>query len=105
MAWAAHRVSGVALCAFVMLHVMVLTSLGNPEEFARIVEFSHKPVVRAAEYALLLLAASHALIGVRLTLMDLGVPARLEKPMFVAAATMLAALGIIGARAFFWGTH
>ena len=72
-AWLLQRAAAVALLVVVALH------LANP-------------FVRATQAALLALVLLHALLGVRVLLLDLGLPLRWHRALFVVALILAAAL-------------
>lgn len=55
------------------------------------------PLARIGEAGLLLLVITHSLNGVRLTLLDLGMPTRFQKPLFWSAAMIGGIIFLIGA--------
>ena len=72
-AWLLQRAAAVALLVVVALH------LANP-------------FVRPVQAALLALVLLHALLGVRALLLDVGLPLRWHRPLFVVALILAAAL-------------
>lgn len=72
-AWLLQRAAAVALLVVVALH------LANPFQ-------------RSVQAALLALVLLHALLGVRVLLLDLGLPLRWHRALFVLALVLAAAL-------------
>lgn len=105
LAWIVHRVTGVALTLYIFVHLYVLSRLGEPAEFEKVMGLMRHPLVKAAEVGLMALVAAHALNGVRLTLLDLGLGTRSQKPAFWAAAVFGLAIVAAGALAVFGGGH
>jgi len=103
LAWIIHRLTGLCLTLYLFIHLYVLSSLGEPEKFQRIMGLMKNPLVKAAEAGLLALVALHALNGVRLTLIDLGMATRFQKPAFWAAVSCGVAVVAFGAWAIFGG--
>ena len=87
-AWFIHRATGVALTLYIFAHLYVLGHLRDPEEYKALLALMENPRVKLGEVGLLALVAAHALNGVRLTLIDLGLPTRLHKPLFAAAVSV-----------------
>ncbi|MGH8701512.1 MAG: hypothetical protein ACREVR_10130 [Burkholderiales bacterium] len=93
-AWWAQRISGVALVAYAVWHIMtVVGSVGHPERLAAMLQLLRHPIVAG-----LLLAgtAYHSANGVRLVLFDLGVQAMRRRDAFwafLAASILIAAVG------------
>lgn len=72
-AWLIQRAAAIALLAIIAAHVV-------------------NPFRRGVQAALLGLALLHALLGVRALLLDVGVPVRWHRVLFVAAIVLAAAL-------------
>jgi succinate dehydrogenase hydrophobic anchor subunit len=72
-AWLLQRAAAVALIAVVVLHL-------------------RNPFVRSVQAALLALTLLHGLLGVRVLLLDLGLPVRLHRALFAAALLLGAVL-------------
>ena len=93
-AWWAQRISGVALVAYAVWHIMtVVGAARHPERLARMLQTLHHPVIVG-----LLLAGIiyHSANGVRLVLFDLGVHAMRRRDAFwafLAASILIAAVG------------
>jgi succinate dehydrogenase / fumarate reductase cytochrome b subunit len=85
-AWTIHRVTGILLFFYIFLHLYVINKLKDPEEYKTMITFMSDPVIRLGEIGLLGLVLAHALNGIRLTLIDLGVSTKLHKVIFWASA-------------------
>ena len=72
-AWLIQRGAAILLLAAIAAHLV-------------------NPFRRGVQAALLALALLHALLGVRALLLDVGVPVRWHRPLFVAALGMAAAI-------------
>lgn len=71
LAFLGHRVSGLALAIFLPLHFLVLgTALDGAEGLDRFLAFSDLPLVKAAEWGLVVLLALHLIFGVRLMMLE-----------------------------------
>jgi succinate dehydrogenase / fumarate reductase cytochrome b subunit len=99
VAWLIHRATGIALTLYIFAHLYVLSSLHDPSRFERMTELAHSPFVKLLELGLLVAVAAHAINGARVTVLELGAPTALQKPLFWAGAA--AVLGIMGAGAVF----
>ncbi len=104
-AWIIHRVSGIALTLYIFLHLYVLSNLKDPEKFDAIMRTLNNPLIKIGEIGLLFLVAAHSLNGVRLTLLDVGLPTRLQKPLFWIAVVICGCILIFGIRPFTGGGH
>lgn len=69
-AWMLHRVTGLALVLYLVLHVWHLKSLSSPEAFNSMIAYYHSPLVKLLEFFLLGAAVFHGLNGLRITLID-----------------------------------
>jgi len=71
IAWAFHRISGVALWAFVILHVVDIYLVGgDPKAYDTILKIYASPPGRVMETLLGAALFYHALNGMRIVLMD-----------------------------------
>ena len=71
VAWAFHRVSGIAIWLFVMLHVLdIYLAGGNPNVYDDFLKFYASTPGRILEVLLGAALLYHALNGVRIMLMD-----------------------------------
>lgn len=70
-AWVLHRVTGLALVFYVILHIWVISSLQlGPQSFEATMAFVSAPVFRFLEVGLLFCVIFHSLNGIRLIAMD-----------------------------------
>ncbi|MBW2621931.1 MAG: succinate dehydrogenase, cytochrome b556 subunit [Deltaproteobacteria bacterium] len=73
MMWLLHRASGLALAAYLVLHVWVLSHLTQGEaEFTRIMDAFTNPAFRLMEIGLLGVFLFHGINGLRVFFMDYG---------------------------------
>ncbi len=70
VAWA-HRISGVMLVVYVLLHINTLSSLVSPDEFARKMQLFGSPAAVFGEWLLALPVIFHSLNGGRLLVYEL----------------------------------
>ena len=71
LAWAFHRISGVAIWAFVVLHVIDIYLAGsNPSLYNDLLSFYASPAGRVLEVLLGAALLYHALNGARIIVMD-----------------------------------
>jgi succinate dehydrogenase / fumarate reductase, cytochrome b subunit len=71
LAWAFHRISGIAIWLFVMLHVLdIYLAGGNPSVYDDLLKFYASPAGRIMEVLLGAALFYHALNGIRIMLMD-----------------------------------
>ena len=71
IAWAFHRIAGIAIWLFVMLHVLdIYLAGGDPNVYNDLLRFYASPAGRSLEVLLGAALLYHALNGVRILLMD-----------------------------------
>ncbi|HLF29333.1 MAG TPA: hypothetical protein VJG32_23660 [Anaerolineae bacterium] len=79
--WFWQAISGIGLVVLLALH-MIAHHFVVPEgirDYAGIVEYLRNPIIVALELAFLITVTSHALLGVRAILFDLGLSNRAER--------------------------
>ncbi|MBI5199101.1 MAG: succinate dehydrogenase, cytochrome b556 subunit [Nitrospirae bacterium] len=96
LAWALHRVTGILLFFYIFLHLYVINKLKDPEEYKATITFMNDPSIKLGEIALLGLVLAHALNGIRLTLIDIGVSTKLHKIIFWMSVCVGFVILIIG---------
>jgi succinate dehydrogenase / fumarate reductase, cytochrome b subunit len=69
-AWMAHRLSGVAIVVYLILHVWGLRALTDRDAFNELIASYHAPVFKVGEFMLLAAVVYHALNGFRIVLID-----------------------------------
>jgi len=70
--WAAQRVTGIVIVAFLIVHLYTLGAIGGGEAaFDRIMQKMDSPLVKVGELILLWVLLFHALNGIRLILLNL----------------------------------
>lgn len=90
-AWALHRLTGVGLVVYLIIHVWGLKSLSNPETFNALIAKYHSPIFKVGEFLLLVGVAYHAMNGLRIVLIDFLGWSPKQKKLFwtLGAATVL----------------
>lgn len=111
-----HRLSGLGLLAYFLLHIVVTSSRALGEaSWTRAMATVTGPLFTLGEYLVFLAFAFHALNGIRLTLLELGLgigepiepvyPYRtsvdVQRPLAVAALALSAVLVVLGGLEFF----
>ena len=102
-AWVIQRVTGLALLAYLFLHVETIHHLSQGQaEFDRQLLFFGTPFFKMLEIGLLLTVVLHALNGIRLTMLDLGYAHLRQKKVFWGLVVVAgAAVFIAGALPIF----
>jgi succinate dehydrogenase / fumarate reductase, cytochrome b subunit len=96
LAWAFHRISGVAIWAFILLHVLDIWLVGaNPALYDEVLAFYASPIGRVMEMLLGAALLYHALNGLRIVIMDFW-PAttRWHKQLWYASWILFLVIGI-----------
>jgi succinate dehydrogenase / fumarate reductase cytochrome b subunit len=99
LAWAFHRISGVAIWLFVLLHVLDIWLVGvNPTLYDDVLTFYASPIGRILEVLLGAALLYHALNGLRIIVMDFW-PAMTSyhRQMWYAGWVIFIVVGIPGA--------
>ena len=73
LAFVIQRFTGLALLAYLFLHVLTIHQLREPERFDASIKMFDSPLFKLGEIGLLGVVILHALNGVRLTLIDMGI--------------------------------
>ncbi|MCS7230092.1 MAG: succinate dehydrogenase, cytochrome b556 subunit [Candidatus Kryptonium sp.] len=91
-AWIIHRISGIALTAYLYVHIYALSALAKGKEaFDAEMALFKKPVFKFLEWVLFAFVLAHTLNGIRIVLVDFGKGAYYHKKAFA----YLTAIGII----------
>ncbi len=96
LAWAFHRISGVAIWLFLVLHVLDIYLVGAaPDVYDTLLFVYATPPGIVMEWMLGAAVLYHALNGLRITIMDFWPPmARYHRAMWYANWLIFAAVGI-----------
>jgi succinate dehydrogenase / fumarate reductase cytochrome b subunit len=114
-AYALHRLTGLGILAYFLLHVFVTGSrLGGPAKWDETMAYFGRPIFKVGEFLVFLAFIFHAVNGIRLVLVELGYligkpglvsfpyhysTAR-QRPLFVAVMIIAAILMVIGGADF-----
>ncbi len=115
-AYAVHRLTGLGILIYFLMHIFVTGSrVGGPEQWNSAMAFFDSPVFKVGEFMVFLAFAYHALNGIRLILVELGfmvgkpgLPSYpysystlRQRPLFVAVMVIALVLMIIGGADFY----
>jgi len=94
LAWALHRVSGLGVLFFLLLHIAdTALILAGPTWYNRFVGFYHAPVIRGLEVVLAAGVLYHGLNGLRITVLDFWPEtARIQERLFWAVGLLFVVL-------------
>jgi len=104
-AWLLHRLSGLGILLFLILHVLdIFLAAFGPQVFEKLLFIYHSWVFRPLIVLLIFGVIYHALNGLRLVVMDFW-PAlnAYQKPMWIGATAVSLAVTAISIVAFLWG--
>src|SRR4029078_8992132 len=77
-----QRLTGIALVGYLILHVHTIHELQDPKTFGEALKTFSTPLFKLAEIGLLATVILHALNGVRLTMVDMGVQLTRQRQWF-----------------------
>src|SRR5262245_22617057 len=77
-----QRLTGIALVGYLILHVHTIHDLQDPEKFDAALKTFSTPLFKLGEIALLGTVILHALNGIRLTMIDMGVELTRQRQWF-----------------------
>jgi succinate dehydrogenase / fumarate reductase, cytochrome b subunit len=115
-AYILHRLSGLGILAYFMMHIFVTGArLGGPQAWDTRMAFFANPLFKLGEFMVYLAFAYHAINGIRLVIVELGymlgkpgLPAypysystMRQKPLLVVVMIIAAAIMIIGGADFY----
>ena len=91
-----HRVSGIALAAFLPLHFWALgQALEGEARLESFLRWSEQPLVKASEWAIVLLLAAHLTGGVRILMIEFLAWRSWQKTLAALAAASALAIGLL----------
>ena len=89
LAWILHRLTGLALIFYLVLHVFVIHHLiKGEEEFDGVMHFLSSPLFKFFEIGLIGVIFLHLWNGLRVTLIDMGVLVEKQKLLFGIAVVL-----------------
>jgi succinate dehydrogenase / fumarate reductase, cytochrome b subunit len=72
-AYALHRLTGLGILAYFLMHIFVTgRRLGGPEKWDATMQFFKNPIFAIGEFVVFLAFIYHAINGIRLVLVELG---------------------------------
>ena len=97
LAWAFHRISGVAIWAFILLHVLdIWLANVNPKVYDELLTLYGSPIGRLMETALFAAVLYHALNGLRIIIMDFWPSVtRYHKQLWYANWVLFVVVGVV----------
>ncbi|MEA2711703.1 MAG: succinate dehydrogenase / fumarate reductase, cytochrome b subunit [Phycisphaerales bacterium] len=77
-----QRITGLALLAYLFLHVKTIHQLNDPQKFQAALDQFGQPLFKLGEIGLLAAVVAHSLNGIRITLVDAGYGVSKQRQMF-----------------------
>lgn len=97
LAWIGHRLSGLALVGYLVVHIWGLRALSDRDAFNELIASYHLPIFKVGEFLLLAAVVYHAMNGFRIVLIDfLGWSPHQAKLFWTVAAVALVILLVGG---------
>jgi fumarate reductase subunit D len=94
-AFAVHRLSGLALAAFLPIHFLVLgQALAGEASLEGLLRWTDQPLVKAAEWGLILLLAAHLTGGLRVLALEFLPWRDWQKSLLAVAAGVTLVVGL-----------
>ena len=95
-AWLMHRLTGVGLVVYLVIHIWGLKSLSDPETFNALIAKYHSPIFKVGEFLLLIAVAYHAMNGLRIVLIDFLGWSPKQKRLFVTLGIVTVVIILVG---------
>lgn len=96
IAWLLHRLTGLFLVLYLVLHTLGLRSMSDPVAFEKYVTMYRQPLFKFAEFLLLGVVAYHAFNGIRIMLQDMFLRSGTERSLFYLVLLMTAIVTVVG---------
>lgn len=97
IAWIFHRISGIALIFYLVIHVWVVHHLSyGPESFDKIMAFLSSPLFKLSEVALLAAILYHSINGIRLIIVEFPLGNKYQKELFLISFGISSLLTLLG---------
>jgi succinate dehydrogenase / fumarate reductase cytochrome b subunit len=88
-AWILHRLSGLGLIFYLLLHIWVIGHLvGGKESFDSIMAFFYNPLFKFLEIGLIGVIFYHLFNGLRVTLVDMGLLVEKQKALYIISVVL-----------------
>ncbi|NTW48541.1 MAG: succinate dehydrogenase, cytochrome b556 subunit [Chlorobiales bacterium] len=95
-AWLLHRISGVGLILYLMIHIIGLRALYDPAKFDAVMSAYRSPFFKFGELAVLAIVAYHSINGFRIVMIDFLGWTPQQKRMFYATLAISIVIIVLG---------
>lgn len=96
LAWLLHRVTGIGLVAYLIIHIIGLRALYDPAKFDAVMSTYRSPLFKIGELALLGIVAYHSINGLRIVLIDFLGWTPQQKRLFYATLVISIIIIVLG---------
>jgi succinate dehydrogenase / fumarate reductase cytochrome b subunit len=100
VAWILHRLSGIALILYLILHIWVIHNLNSQESFDIMMKFLNTPIFKFLELGLWAVIIYHTINGLRIIIVDFLGGSRIQKELFWGTIVVCVILFVMGAIPF-----
>ncbi len=95
-AWILHRLTGLALVGYLVVHIWGLKAITNPDAYNALITSYHAPIFKIGEFLLLGAVVYHALNGLRIVLIDFMGWSPNHRKLFWTLGAVAAVLFVVG---------
>ena len=95
-AWMLHRLTGLALVGYLVVHIWGLKAITDPAAYNALITSYHAPVFKVGEFLLLGAVVYHALNGLRIVLIDFMGWSPNQRKLFWTLGAVAAVLFAVG---------
>lgn len=96
VAWLLHRLTGLGLVLYIVLHVWGLKALGNRDAYNALIAGYHAPIFKIGEFGLWCAVVYHMMNGLRIVLIDFLGWSPDQKKLFWTLGAVAAVMMIAG---------
>ncbi len=96
LAWIFHRVSGIAMVAYIVIHIFGLRALYDPVQFDALMSSYRSPLFKIGELLILAAVTYHSVNGFRIVLVDFLGWSPNQKRLFYATLGLSALIILLG---------
>lgn len=100
-----HRLTGIILIGYLLVHILVLTSMYDPESFAEEMKLLTSPPAQVLEYLLFLPILFHSINGIRLIIVEWTDKGSINHKKMLAAVYVVCTVLAIGMGLIFLTQH
>ena len=83
-----HRLSGLALTAYILIHIYLVSGLHNKPSWQDEMQIFRHPLLKALEWCLFSVVVYHSLNGIRIFLVDYFNGARYQKQLLTGVLVL-----------------